>query len=159
MLGNEIVHDDALLRVVTRKNVTFAVWSGPPGVSQIHALQRAADFTSKRGRPEQLLISTVLRGAPNFSEEVRDELVRVMRNKENFRLGTAHLILLDGMAGTAVRAFLSTVKLLSRNAAPMGVFGKTEEALLWGLERVRGSRERWIYSELFEAHEQATKDR
>jgi hypothetical protein len=159
MLGNEIVHEDPILRMAARKNVTFAVWSNAPGLAQVQAFQRTSELINKRGGADQALVSVVVRGVPSFSEEVRDGFVRIIRNNELYRLGTAHLILLEGMAGTVVRAFLSTVRLLSRQTAPVGVFGKTEEALLWTLERLRGARERWVYSELAGGLEQATKDR
>jgi hypothetical protein len=159
MLGNEILHEDPILRLAMRRNVTFAVWGGAPNLAQVQAFQRTADVVTKRGGPDQVLVNAVLRGAPNFTEEVRDGFVRIVKNREMYRLGQGHLILLEGMGGTAVRAFLSTVKLLSRNPTPMGVFGKTEEALLWVLDRLRGSRERWTYSDLHDALEQATKDR
>ncbi len=159
MLGNENLHEDPILRMAARRNVTFAVWGGAPNVAQVQAFQRTADLVAKRGGPEQALVSVVLRGAPKFTEEVRDGFVRIVKNREMYRLGQGHLILLEGMGGTAVRAFLSTVKLLARNPTPMGVFGKTEETLLWVLDRLRGSRERWTYNELHEALGQATKDR
>ena len=159
MLGNEILHEDSILRMAVRRNVVFAVWNDAPAVAQIRAFQRAAELVSKRGRGEDVLVSVVVSGVPKFAEGVQDELVRVMKSRALFPLGTAHLIRLEGMAGVAVRAFLSTVKLLSKTPAPVGVFSKAEEALLWTLDRLRGSPERWTYVELKEALDQAAQGR
>lgn len=159
MPGNEILHEDPILRVAVRRNVVFAVWSDAPAVVQIHAFQRASEQVAKRGRGDDVLVSIVLRGVPKFAEGVQDELVRVMKSRALYPLGTAHLIYLEGMAGVAVRAFLSTVKLLSKTPAPVGVFSKAEEALLWALDRLRGSRERWTYVELKDALDQAVQGR
>lgn len=155
MPGNEILHEDKILRVATRKNVVLAVWNDVPTVTQIRAFQRASELVAKRGQKDELLLSTVVRGVPKFTEDVRDEMVRMVKNRSLYPLGTTHLILLDGMAGTAVRAFLSTVKLLSRLPTPTGVFSKTDEALLWSLDRLRGSQQRWAYSELKDALDEA----
>jgi hypothetical protein len=157
MPGNTIVYEDAILRVAVRKNVAFAVWSAAPTVTQVHAFQRAAEQLGK-GSAGHALMSVVVRGVPKFTEGVRDELVRVMK-RELYRLGIAHLILLDGLAGAAVRAFLSTVRLLSRTPTPAGVFGSPDEAIGWVLDRVRAAPERWTQNELREALDEAIKGR
>lgn len=158
MPANRTVHEDAVLHVATRRNVTVAVWKGTPGVQHIHAFHRASEQLATSGG-ERLLVSVVLRGVPKFSDGVRDELVRVMKNHQLFPLGTAHVVLLPGLAGAAVRAFLSTVRLLARRTTPAGVFGTAEEAVGWASERLRASSERWTVNELREVVEEATQGR
>jgi hypothetical protein len=159
MPGNTVLHEDSLLRLTVQKNVAFAVWSGPPTVTQVHALGRAAEKLTSQKAAGVALVSVVSGGVPKFSDGVRDELVRLMKSRENFKLGVAHLVLLDGFAGTTVRAFLGTTILLSRTPAPTRVFGRADDALAWVHERVRGSAERWTPAELESALREAMKVR
>lgn len=48
-----------------------------------------------------------------------------------FELGTAHVILLPGLAGTAVRAFIQTIVLVSRSKSPNKVFRRIEDSVAW----------------------------
>ena len=147
MGGNETLHEDGSLRVVNRKNLGVAVWSASPDVSQIRALYRISDRFARNKAAGHALLSVVVRGTPTFSQEVRDELVKLLRHR-SYTLGTAHLILLEGLGGTAVRAFMSTVLLLARPPAPHRVFGKQDEALGWLLAQLRNAPDVWTQQEL-----------
>jgi hypothetical protein len=158
MGGNETLHEDPGLRVVTRKNLGIAVWSASPDVSQIRALHRISDRFARSKPAGHALLSAIVRGTPTFSQEVRDELVKLLRHR-SYTLGTAHLVLLDGLGGTAVRAFMSTVLLIARPPAPHRVFGKQDDALTWLFAQLRNAPEVWTQQELRDALAQALKGR
>lgn len=158
MGGNEILHEDHSLRVAARRNLNIVVWSAAPEVAQLRSLFRASDRLAKAQPGGLAILSVVVRGTPSFSQEVRDEMVKSLKAKAA-RLGTAHLILVDGLAGTAVRAFMSTVLLLARPAAPHRVFGKRQEALDWLHGQLGGGPIPWTPAELADALEEALKGR
>ncbi len=156
---NEVHHDDPVLYVVTLRNVTLSVWTGSPELAQWQAVGRISEALSKRNGAERAMLSVVVRGLPKFNDVARGELVKVMKNPAYFPVGVAHLVLLDGLAGSTVRAFLSTARLLSRSSVPAAVFGAEDEAILWILEKLRGTKERWNYRELHEFLTSAIKSR
>ena len=125
-----IIHTDAILRVLTSRNVQVNVWSNAPTVEQIRIFGRSGMSLARRNPRGAGLLNLMLKGTPSFSEEVRDETVKLMKQGA-FRLGTAHVVLLGGLTGSAVRAFMSTVMLLARSPAPNKVFGEAEPAAAW----------------------------
>jgi len=61
-----------------------------------------------------------------------------MARENVFARGGAHTILVDGLAGSAARAFLSTVLLVRRHRAPARVFSEIGEAAKWFVREVGG---------------------
>jgi hypothetical protein len=79
---------------------------------------------------------------------VRTALVRLNADPTTFSLGSARVLLLPGLAGVAVRAFLNTVKLLSRPVRPQQVFGNIRDAATWLAPKIGSSQVPWSPEEL-----------
>jgi hypothetical protein len=145
----EIAHTDAVVRMVTTRNVQVNVWSNAPTVESIRAFGRIGVAHARRYPQGTGLLNLIVGGGtPSFSERVREEVVKLMKAREAFRLGSAHLILSRGFNGTAVRAFLSTAILLGRPLAPHKVFSETEAAAAWLAPLLGAGAEPWSRAEL-----------
>jgi hypothetical protein len=142
-----IVHTDATFTIFTSRNVHVNVWCNAPTVEQIRIFSRAGTAMARKNPRGAGLVNVMLRGTPSFSEEVRDETVKLMK-QEAFRLGTAHVVLLGGLTGSAVRAFMSTVMLLARPAVPNKVFGDAETAAAWLAPLLSQGAEAWSPAEI-----------
>lgn len=101
------------------------------------------------------LFNVVLSGKPDFSTEVRAETARVSALNDTFTLATAHVVLVDGLVGAAVRAFLSTSTLLAKPISPTKVFGAIAPASDWMLAHLEPSGEAWTKAELVALVERA----
>jgi hypothetical protein len=156
MADLEIVHTDATLRVVTSRNVQVNVWSNAPTVEQMRVFGRTGAVLARRNPRGIGLLNVMLRGTPSFSEQVRDETVKLTK-QGYFRLGAAHLILVGGLTGTAVRAFMSTVLLLARSPAPNKVFGEPETAAAWLAPLLAQGAEPWSSAQLVALVQEQTK--
>lgn len=159
MGANEILHEDATWRLATRKNLALSVWTGAPSAGQIRTFHRHAERFSHNHSAGQLLCSIVLRGAPDFSQETRTELAKMVRDNKIFSLGSAHLILLGGLAGTAVRTFLNTVVLIAKPTAPLRVFAEKGAAVVWMHTQLSKAPEAWLNNEIRQAMDEAIADR
>jgi hypothetical protein len=79
----------------------------------------------------------IVDGTPRFATEVRDAAAGIAKSKM-FRLGTANVVEVGGLRGSATRAFLSTISLLSRSSYPYKVYAKPEDAATWLAELLDG---------------------
>jgi hypothetical protein len=156
MAALEIVHTDAILSIATSRNVQVNVWTDAPTVEQIRAFSRTGAALARRHPRGTGLLNVMLRGTPRFSEQVRDETVKLMKQAD-FRLGTAHLVLMGGLTGTAVRAFMSTVMLLARSPTPNKVFGDPGTATAWLAPLLAQGAEPWSSAQLVALVNEQTK--
>ena len=129
MSALETVHADAVLRIVVSRNIQVNLWLDAPQPEQVRVFSRTGAVQARRHPRGAALVNLMVSGTPSFSEEVRDGIVKLMKEPDTFRLGAAHVVLLDGFSGTAVRAFLSTVMLIGRPPIPNKVFGDAESAI------------------------------
>src|SRR5206468_3120962 len=95
------------------------------------------------------LANVIVAGTPRFSDDVRSEGIAIARHR-TFRRGSCHLILVGGLGGAAVRAFMSMVllvgmKALGKGAARTKVFGEIGAAATWTRELLGGD---WTRAEL-----------
>ena len=126
----EVLHEDATLRIWAMRNVVGVVWFEVPNHAQVQELYRIGKARG-RAHPGGLgLFQVVVRGTPRFTDEVRAEVEKLTR-ENTFARGGAHIILVQGLAGAAARAFLSTVLLMRMRRAPAKVFGDISEAATW----------------------------
>jgi hypothetical protein len=131
MAQTDIVHDDAALRIgVTRNFVAFA-WLAAPDAAHVKSLSRAVQVVASRHSNRFAAMSIVVSGTPLFSDEMRAEMVKFLKDPKLQGLGNAHVVDVAGLAGTAVRTFLSTVLLVARPGAPHKVFAKLPEGASW----------------------------
>ena len=152
----EAVHADATFRVFTSRNIQVNIWADAPNVSQMRVFGRLGAAHARRHPQGIGLINLITNGTPSFSEEVRDATVKLMKEPDMFRLGAAHLVLLDGFKGTAVRAFLSTVMLIGRPPMPNKVFGDAESAASWMLPQLARGAEAWSRLEIVQLIQEAS---
>lgn len=115
--------EDPVLRLSRFENVVIAAWFDAPEVRHMLEVDRLGLELVASGAA---LANVAVRGTPRFTDDVRKEAMR-MTKEGRYRLGVAHIVLADGMAGSAARAFLSMVLLVSRPKNPARVFGDLEE--------------------------------
>jgi hypothetical protein len=144
----ETVHTDSTLRIVTARNVQVNVWSNAPTLDQMRAFGRIGAALARQHPRGTGLINLVVRGTPSFSEAVRAEAVKLVKQSALFSLGGAHIILLGGLAGTAVRTFLNTAILLGRPQRPNKVFDEAETAIAWLTPLLARGAEPWSRAQL-----------
>lgn len=147
VMGTAVVHADESLKIVTAHNVLVVVWSDAPSLEQLRAMARAAEAL-RRAHPRGTALLNVIRGGmPSFDDAVRDEARRLTRDG-HFDVGVAHVVLIGGLVGAAVRAFLSTIVLLGRPKEPTQVFGEAGAALRWLAGRLAGGGVSWTPNDL-----------
>ncbi|MEO7330833.1 MAG: hypothetical protein ABI193_19825 [Minicystis sp.] len=156
MAGPTIVHEDPTLRIAIERNVLINVWRDAPTVEQMRAFGSAARSLHRSRGGDGGLINVVVGGTPRFSDGVRDEAVRLTRAPMLPR-GVVHLILVNGLAGAAVRAFLSTVVLLGRPRVPTRVYADPDETCAFLAPLLTVGKERWTAAELFAVYQQAVR--
>lgn len=159
MAALEPIHADPTFRIFSARNLQVNVWTGPPTVDQMRSFERAGIAISRRHPRGAGLINVMLSGKASFSQEVRDETVRLMKTTNSYRLGSAHVVLVDGFTGTAVRAFMSTVMLLGRPPSPNKVFGDVESAAQWLVPQLALGAEAWSTAEIVSLVKQAATPR
>ncbi len=140
---------DHILRMTQERNCVLAAWYDAPTVPQLREFARAGKEI-RRTYDQLALFNVVLSGKPSFSQEVREETARMTRSESIFNLATAHLVLVEGLAGAATRAFLSTMVLVGRPRTPTKVFADREGAAAWIHGFCREGKERWTREELFQ---------
>ncbi len=134
------VHGEACLSVFHAGNVQVAVWREAPTVARMQAVW-AATRTLNAVHPERTgFLNLIAAGRPQFSAEVREETAAQSRRGLH-RRGVAHVILVPGLLGVSVRAFLSTAILLGRPVNPTRVFGAVDEAAGWLAPQLVGTTE------------------
>ncbi len=123
-------HRDEILTVAIDRGLCVVRWADSPKAHHfplVTAAMRAA------AEPRVALLNVVdARGkVPRFDEEVRRAAAEMARAISPVASGTAHVLLLEGFTGAAVRMFLSTLTLLSRSGAPTTVHSSVAEGAAW----------------------------
>ena len=144
----EIAHEEGIFRITKERNVAVAAWRDAPSVQQMRAFERVGLAMSKAHPKGTALFNVVLSGTPNFSTELRDETTRISARNDMFKLATAHLVLVEGFVGVAVRAFLTTSVLLAKTPTPTKVFSSKELAADWVHGLLEPSGEKWTRDQL-----------
>lgn len=137
-------HDDVLVMLAQRNVLALAWYDAPRGGHLLEVLRAVQDIHRKTGHATHLL-DVVVRGTPRFPEQVRKEGGRLVRESAPIGGITAHIIEVEGLAGTATRVFLSTMLLLGRGkGSSMRVFAEHREACAWLADTVsRPGEPRW----------------
>jgi hypothetical protein len=97
------------------------------------------------------LVNLAVGGTPRFSDGVREETVKLMKHPSFYSLGAAHIVPVAGLAGTTVRAFMSTMILIGRPASPNKVFSDLDSGARWLVRLLAGGRSPWTAAEIKEA--------
>lgn len=149
------VVEEGSLRITTERNVSVVAWRDAPTVKQLRAFEREGHALEKRFPKRCGLFNVILSGKPDFSSEVRAETNRIGALGDMYTLATAHVILVEGLVGSAVRAFLATSMLVSKPPTPTKVFGDKDLAVAWVLGRIAEAGEPWTSVQLRELLDRA----
>lgn len=142
-------HEDARVRIVSDGELLIAVWTNAPLGEQMRALGAAQlGHHDQLGALKQIFVNLVIDGTPEFSDEVRKSAVELSRRGETWETITAHIIMIPGLRGIAVRSFVSTFVLLARAWERTSVFGDVQAAAKW-IAKKHGSR--WTEQRVEEA--------
>lgn len=124
-------YEDETMRVGNVDNLTIAAWFDAPTLVQMRAVDRSVRRIRREVEGGVGFINVVVEGIPSFSAEVREEGARQTSVLDGRDLVAAHVILIGGLTGVAVRMFMSTVILLGRPGYPTKVFGDAHVAATW----------------------------
>ncbi len=129
--------EDEVLTLISGPNLVVAVWRNAPRIEHVAPMREVQSRLHRRlGGMYFVFVNVILSGTPSFDEQVRKELADLVNEFGRYSLGQANLVLLEGLAGTATRAFLSTMNLLGRHRAPAKVFKDRDAMEQWVLERL-----------------------
>jgi hypothetical protein len=142
-----VLFEDPILRLVGERDLLVGVWFDAPALEHIGVLSRESHALHARF-PRTAYANVIVRGVPKFTTEVRAAVEQLTRETDPWGRATAHVILLGGLAGSAVRAFLSTTMLVARSKTPTKVFGDTAAAAKWMSGQLAEGAERWTFAEL-----------
>ncbi len=117
------------VRITTAGPLVVAAWHGPPSRAAAEHL-RGALLVASATHGAIALLDLVVAGRPTFGEDARSAIVSLMREAACDH-GVAHVVMLRGIAGTAVRMFLNGALLLARPTSPSKAFDELEPALAW----------------------------
>ncbi len=146
----EIFFENETARIAIERNVVVAAWFQEPRVPlELREMERAGKKVSAKNKGTSALFNVIISGKPSFSEEVRNEVNRITADETLFTAATAHVILVEGFIGSAVRAFLATALVVSRTKTPNKTFGDLETAAKWVKERLDAVKtEGWTEGDL-----------
>jgi len=148
----QITRDDGVLRIGSDRNLLVAGWTASPEGDHLRVLGEHAHRIARAYPKGSALLNVLIRGTPKFHDRVREEAVKVINDPSNFPLGAGHVIMVDGLAGAAIRAFLSTIMLLGRGNRPRKVFADPREAAAWIARNLSFGPEPWTADAVYAAH-------
>ena len=119
----EELWSDEVLNLRREGKLLVAGWFDAPRIEHMLKIEEVA----KEHASKLALCNAIVRGRPRFTEDVREAGIRMVK-RNAFRIGSAHLILVDGLAGAATRAFLGMVLLVGKANTRARVFGETAAA-------------------------------
>ncbi len=138
---SELAFENETARIAIERNVVVAVWLQEPRVpAELREMERAGKKAALRHKGQSALFNVIISGRPSFSEEVRGEVNRITSDDTLFTAATAHVILVEGFVGSAVRAFLTTALVVSRTKTPNKTFGDVGVAAKWVNERLTAAK-------------------
>ncbi|APR86386.1 Hypothetical protein A7982_11735 [Minicystis rosea] len=143
MVRPEALHTSPQVEISAHRNLLVLAWHDAPTVAVMREVARAGRAVAKKHTAGYGLMNLFLRGTPRFTDEVRDEVVRLDRDAQFAPLGAARVILLPGLAGVAVRVFLNTVTLIARPARQVQAFSELAEAAAWLAPKLNAGGQTW----------------
>lgn len=147
-----LVHQDAVLVAVERRNALGLAWYDAPQPGHLLTVLRLMQETQLHSGARTCLLQTIVRGTPRFSEQVREEGGKMVRGSAKCTAASAHIIELGGLAGVATRAFISTLLLIGRSRSPAKVFKDVHEAAPWYVEQLAANGTRWTVADVGELY-------
>lgn len=124
-----LYHDDTYVLATAGRLMVTCYWDAPK-VEHILKITELGLAWDRANENRTAFAQFIVDGTPRFASEVRDAATNIAKSKM-FRLGTANVVEVGGLRGSATRAFLSTVSLLSRSSYPYKVYANPEDAADW----------------------------
>lgn len=143
-----VEYEDETLRLMVEDNLLVARWLEAPRMSQLLEMRRLNVHLASRFSHQTALLNVICSGTPSFSPEVHRETSDQALTFGARGLGTAHLVMVDGLVGMTVRSFLSTISLVARSSGRTQVFGDFEEVSSWMLPRLEKGEVAWTDARL-----------
>lgn len=153
----EAEHDDPAFRMRSHRQLLMLAWFGSPTARHVGLIDKASRAMVRAYQPgKTALLNLIVSGAPKFDDEVRKGITKLIADGALNAVGGAHVMLIPGVAGSAVRAFMSTALLLARPAAPNKSFGEVRAAAEWLAPKLAAATgEAWTATEIIEASTKA----
>jgi hypothetical protein len=127
-----VAFENEIARFTYDRNVAVAAWFDAPRVKlELLEMEKVGKRLLAQYKEETALFNVIVSGTPSFSEEVRKEVTRITSDDALFARASAHVLLVEGFVGSAVRAFVSTALVISRTTTPNKVFADFEAAAAW----------------------------
>lgn len=136
-MNDEPVYERPHARMIQSGNLALIGWRDAPKYEDILAWHQLGKSMARAFPEGSACVSVVVRGTPNFTEDVRSATIKMAADSGIFPMGFAHVISMPGFAGLAVRSFVQTVLVLARNPSPSKVFGDAQAASAWLAPRMR----------------------
>ena len=130
------VYEDERLVLARARSLCLAGWRDAPLADHIRRWHELGRSIARTHRGAGACIDVIYGGTPRFSDEMRREAERFSADNAIFEIGFAHVILVPGMVGSAVRAFVSTIVLVGRSGSPTKVTGDLAGAVAWMAPRL-----------------------
>ena len=122
-----------------------AVWDDAPRFAHMQALAKyGREFESEAG--PTALLNIAADGHPEFSDDVRRIASDLTRDATLFQVARAHVILMTGFTGVAVRAFINTFLLIGNPPKPTRMLSSVSAASEWLPQFVEDPR--WSAAEI-----------
>lgn len=149
----EVLHADTTLVLGLSGPLMIAVWWDAPSAIQMDILQRASARIVREWGDHRGFAQFVMAGTPRFSSEVRRKAAE--QTRAYAAQATAHVVEVGGLTGSATRAFLSALILLTQRDKPIKVFSAPEDAARWLAEKLGGDRQRWSATRILDLRREA----
>lgn len=138
MLTPVVLYQDETMRMSHLGCVVGTTWLDAPTLPQMQMFASHARRVSQQF-DGSFLFNMVIDGTPSFDGRVRDEAAKLTAEGVN-RRGAAHVILVGGFRGAAVRAFLGGLLVINKPAIPTKVFADAPSAVAYACTCLGGSR-------------------
>lgn len=130
------IYEDERLVMGRAGTLLLLGWREAPLLDHVRRWHELGRTIAREHPGQGACIDVVYGGTPSFGEDMRKAAVAMAADPDFCPLGIAHPIVVPGMVGTAVRAFVSTVILVSRAPAPAKVTPDLRTAVRWLAPRV-----------------------
>jgi hypothetical protein len=117
--------------VVTRGHVVVAMWRKPMDLASTKIAHAAVRDVAKRHPGEAVYINVIRGGVPPPDDDVRRELVAIVRSGAGVYRCAAILALGNAFVVSLVRSVVAGMVMIVRPTFPMKVFGEVPQAAAW----------------------------
>jgi len=146
------VYTDERVVVSVCDDLLIAVWLDAPTIVQMEAFATHGRALERELQHGAVLSNLAVSGTPKFDERVRRLAAELTADPALFRIARSHTVLVGGMRGVAIRAFVQTFILLGRPPRPTKVFSAVEQAATWIADQLAKGSHSWTPARVVEAH-------